>query len=89
MLPSIPGKGPSKSVMKTAEKMVPRKNKNPKMDIIKKSMPAKKQTTMPLQKMKAAPMPLQKMKKIPSKTPEFMKPGYKPGSIMRGYTKYA
>lgn len=59
--------------------------------------PAKGSPKMDVLKKKIAPMKTQEFKKTmplktvapKAKTPEFMKPGYKPGSILRGYTKYA
>lgn len=92
----MPGKGLGTAAKRIGAAAARPALKGKKMDFIKKQIapmkkrdgaPMKKDTSMPLEKLKTK-MPL---KNVPAKKlkPEFMKPGYKPGSIMRGYTKYA
>lgn len=99
MLPmKIPGRGISSAAKNIGAAAKPAKKLDPKMKILKDKMNSvpKQKNQMPLEKLKS--MPLKKnlpdkmpLKKIPAggKQPEWMKKDYKPGSIMRGYTKYA
>lgn len=84
MLSSMPGKGLGTAAKRIGEAAAkPAKAQNPKMQLLKRKLaPMKKQKSMPMPKAKSS-MPAK------GETPSFMKPGYKPGSIMRGYTKYA
>lgn len=98
MLSSMPGKGLGTAAKRIAQAAARPTKGREKMDFLKRKLvPMKKREGMP---MKKEGMPLEKMKQrmplqnkmMPMKkkqdAPSFMKPGYKPGSIMRGYTKY-
>lgn len=86
----MPGKGLGTAAKRISEAAARPAKKNPKMELLKGKIAPLKKKNAPMEKMKKMPL-----KKGPSQMPmkgdkpEFMKPGYKPGSIMRGYTKYA
>lgn len=88
----MPGKGLGLAAKRIAEAASKKDVANPKMKMLKgKIAPLKK---MKSEEIKKTPkqMPLDgAVKSMPKKgdKPEFMKPGYKAGSILRGYTKYA